>query len=60
MSEFKIYGPCSPSVLRQLARIRKRQARKELAEAVVHGLLLAVFALALGVLAFTFAGACTL
>ncbi len=50
----------SRSVLEQLARIRLQQERQERAEAIFHGLLLAVFALALGVFAVTFAGACTL
>ena len=44
----------SRSVLQQLAQIRRQQQRQELAEAVFHGLLLAVFAVALVVMAVTF------
>lgn len=55
MSEFKIYGPCNPSVLQQLARIEASRKRNDLAQAVIHGLLAAVFALVAGVIAFTMA-----
>ena len=52
MSE--VYNPLpdtSPSVLRQLARIERERDRRELANAIVHGLLAAVFAIAAGFLA---------
>ena len=55
MSEPKIYGPCNPSVLRQLARIEANRRRGELANAIIHGLLAAVFAIVAGVIAFTMA-----
>ncbi len=56
MSEFRLY-PCNPSLLRQFARIERERRRKRHAQAIVHGLLCAVFALAMGVIAVTFAGA---
>lgn len=59
MSE--IFNPLpdtSPSVLRQLARIEREYRRRELAEAIVHGLLAAVFAIVAGVLACTVVFSC--
>jgi len=56
MSEFRLY-PCNPSLLKQLARIDEARRRQRQAQAIVNGLLSAVFALALGVIAVTFAGA---
>ena len=58
MSEFRLY-PCNPSLLRQLARIERERRRKRQAEAIVQGVLSAVFALALGVIGIVFAGAFT-
>ena len=60
MSEFKIYGPCNPSVLHQLARINAGRRRRETAEAIFHGILLAVFVTALVIFGVCFAGAATL
>ena len=45
----------SPSVLEQLARIEKVRRRQETADAIFHGLLLALFVTALVVCAVTFA-----
>ena len=45
----------SPSVLEQLARIEKARRRQETADAIFHGLLLALFVTALVVCAVTFA-----
>ena len=59
MSE--VYNPLpdtSPSVLRQLARIEREYKRRELADAIVHGLLAAAFAIFAGVLACTVVFSC--
>lgn len=48
------------SVLEQIARIERARAHKQTAEAFVHAVLCVAFGFALGVLAFSFAGACTL
>ena len=44
-------NPLPASVLVQLARIERERDRRELANAIVHGLLAAAFAVAAGVLA---------
>ena len=44
-------NPLPASVLVQLARIERARDRRELANAIVHGLLAAVFAIAAGFLA---------
>ena len=54
------YNPKPFCVLHQIARIEKARRNQERAEAFVHGVLLVAFGFALGVLAFSFAGACTM
>lgn len=48
------------SVLAQLARIEKARSRQQTAEDFVHAVLCVAFGFALGVLAFSIAGAFTL
>ena len=53
-------NPKPLSVLEQMARIERQRSRQELAENIFHAILLVVFGLALGTIAFSLAGACTL
>ena len=53
-------NPRPLSVLEQMARIEKAKRRQDLAETIFHAFLLVVFGLALGTIAFSLAGACTL
>ena len=54
------YNPRPYSVLAQLARIDRARSRQKTAEDFVHAVLCVAFGFALGVLAFSFAGAFTL
>ena len=58
MSEFRLY-PCNPSLLRQLARIRVEQERRDRAEAIFQGILSALFGIGMGVLTVAFFWAAT-
>ena len=54
------YNPKPFSVLAQIARIDRARSRQQTAEDFVHAVLCVCFGFALGVLAFSIAGAFTL
>jgi len=53
-------NPKPVSVLEQFVKLDRQRRRQELAESLFHFFLLVVFGLALGTIAFSLAGACTL
>ena len=54
MSEFRLI-PCNPSLLRQLARIKRERRREETAKAIVNGIFVAIFTVSAGVIGIVFA-----